>query len=230
MKNPTNTLPNLLPEKKVNLEKKGSLLNIECENYKIQLKGYDPESFPIIPQINEGETISVDGETFSQSLNQVAGIDSSSTTRPEISGVYFVFKKDYIKMVATDSFRLGEKTFFIKESPKLQQEYSLILPQKTAREVINIFGEEKNKINIRIAPNQILFERVMSETPQPQIQLVSRLIEGKYPNYEEIIPKTSETEIIFSKKEFLNQIKTASLFSGKINEVKLKVNPKENKI
>lgn len=222
---------NLLPNKTVSLEIKDLLLNIECENYKTQLKGFNPEDFPIIPQVKDAEEISVDGSSFCQGLNQVVSIASPSTTRPEISGVYFVFEKNLIKMVATDSFRLAEKTFFLEKPTKLRQQYSLILPQKAAREVINIFGEQKGELLIHLTPNQILFERLMPEsTSHPQIHLVSRLIEGGYPNYEEIIPKKYDTQIVFQRNEFLNQIKTASLFSGKINEVRMKISPKEKKV
>jgi len=75
-----------------------------------------------------------------------------------------------------------------------------------------------------------MFEYPMEETKHAQIQVVSRLIEGEYPNYQEIIPKKFTTQLILDRAEFLNQIKTASLFSGKINEVKIKVNPKEKKV
>jgi len=131
-------------------------------------------------------------------------------------------------MVATDSFRLGEKKLFLPSA--LSQEYSLILPQPTAKELINIFGEKEADLQIYFSPNQILFETVMPETSHPQIQLVSRLIEGEYPNYQEIIPKKFETQVVCSRNEFISQIKTASIFSGKINEVKLKIDPKENQI
>jgi DNA polymerase-3 subunit beta len=67
-----------------------------------------------------------------------------------------------------------------------------------------------------------MFESQMEETSHPQVQLISRLIEGEYPNYKEIIPAKHITQIILDRSEFLSQIKTASLFSGKINEVKVK--------
>jgi len=75
-----------------------------------------------------------------------------------------------------------------------------------------------------------MFEYPMEETPHPQVQIVSRLIEGDYPNYQEIIPAKYSTKAILNKNEFLNQIKSSSLFSGKVNEVKLKINPKTNKV
>ena len=70
----------------------------------------------------------------------------------------------------------------------------------------------------------------MAETSHPQAQLVSRLIEGEYPCYQEIIPKKCETQIVLSRSEFLNQIKIAALFSGKISEIKFKVDVKKSGI
>lgn len=221
---------NLLPNKKINLEVKNNTLFIECENYKTQIKGLSADEFPIIPKISKEESISIESSLLCQSLSQVTDIVLPSTTRPEISGVYFSFQKNLITIAATDSFRLGEKKIFLKDDSFLKKEYSLILPQKTAKEIVNVFGEKKGELKMYFSPNQVMFEYLMPETPHPQIQLVSRLIEGEYPNYQEIIPKKHTTQLRLDKNEFLNQIKTASLFSGKINEVKIKVEPKEKKI
>lgn len=76
----------------------------------------------------------------------------------------------------------------------------------------------------------MMFEFPMKDAPHPQVQIISRLIEGEYPNYEEIIPKKFKTHVIVKRDELLNQIKAASLFSGKINEVKVKVNPGNKEI
>lgn len=227
------TFVNLLPDKQVILESKDSTLIIECENYQTTLKGFSSEDFPIIPQISEGESILVDSHSFCQGLNQIADIAVPSTAKPEISGIFFVFQKDFIKMAATDSFRLGEKTFYQNlktPSPLSSKEYTFILPQKAAKEIINIFGEKEGELRICFSPNQVLFESPMVETSHSQIQLISRLIEGEYPNYQEIIPKKYETQVIFQRNEFLNQIKSAALFSGKVNEVKLKIDPKKEKV
>lgn len=221
---------NLLPNKKINLEVKNNTLFIECENYKTQIKGLSADEFPIIPKISKEESISIESSPLCRSLSQVTDIVLPSTTRPEISGVYFSFQKNLITIAATDSFRLGEKKIFLKDNSSLKKEYSLILPQKTAKEIVNVFGEKKGELKMYFSPNQIMFEYLMSETPHPQIQLVSRLIEGEYPNYQEIIPKKHTTQLRLDRNEFLNQIKTASLFSGKINEVKIKVEPEEKKI
>jgi len=221
---------NLLPNKKIILEVKNNTLFLECENYKTQIKGLTAEEFPIIPKIGKEEFISIENSSLCQGLSQITDIAILSTTRPEISGVYFSFQKNLVTMATTDSFRLGEKKIFLKNNSPLKKDYSLILPQKTAKEIINIFGERKGDIKIYFSPNQVMFEYLMSETSHPEIQLVSRLIEGEYPNYQEIIPKKYTTQLILEKNEFLNQVKTASLFSGKINEVKIKTTLQGKKI
>ncbi len=221
---------NLLPNKKIELELKNNNLFIECENYKTQIKGLSAEEFPIIPKITNGDIISIEAPSFCKSLNQITDIAVPSTARPEISGIYFLFQKNLITIAATDSFRLGEKKIFLKNNSTLEKEYSLILPQKTAKELINIFSEKQGELKMYFSPNQVMFEYPMEETDHAQVQVISRLIEGEYPNYQEIIPKKYTTQLVLNKDEFLNQIKTASLFSGKINEVKIKAGQKENKI
>ena len=218
----------LLPQKPILLEERKNNLLISCEKFQTEIKGFSPEEFPIIPKINEENPLILPSQLFCQSLAQVADIPIPSTTRPEISGVKLTFQKDLISMAATDSFRLGEKKLFL-EKP-LTQEFSFILPQKTTKEIINIFSEKGKEIRFYFSPNQVMFETLMTETSHPEIQFSSRLIEGEYPNYQEIIPKKYETQIHLEKDKFFNQIKIASLFSGKTNEVKIKVDPKKNEV
>ncbi|MBL7142401.1 MAG: DNA polymerase III subunit beta [Candidatus Pacebacteria bacterium] len=220
-----------LPNKSVSMELKGLDLKIGCENYQTTLKGVDPEEFPIIPKVFSEEKVEIQIKKFCQSLGSVVDIASLSSTKPEISGVYFLFQKNMIIMAATDSFRLGEKKVSLDSSSgNMSKDYSFILPQKAAKEIINIFGEKEGVLTIYFSPNQILFETKLSEVAHPQIQLTSRLVEGDYPNYQEIVPKKYETSVSFSLEEFINQIKLASLFSGKINEIKLKVDASKNRI
>lgn len=219
-----------MPEKPIELTAQNQILSVKCEGYETKIKGQSSEDFPIIPKISEGLSFSLDSYSFCQALNQIVDIAIPSTVRPEISGIYFLIQRDLIKMAATDSFRLGEKALFLEKPLALEKGISLILPQKTAKEVINIFGEKGGELKVLVSPNQILFESSMAETPHPEIHLSSKLIEGEYPNYQEIIPKKYETQVILDRQEFLNQIKAASLFSGKINEVKFKIDPKRENV
>ena len=216
-----------LEEGPIKLEVKNQTLIIETKKYKTEIKGLSPEEFPIIPQVSLNESINLESRLFCDGLKQIVQIPILSSARPEISGIYLTFQKNLVKMVATDSFRLGEKKIFLKEPLPIQKEYSCILPQKTAKEIINIFGEKETECKIFLSPNQILFESQMGETPHPEIQIVSKLIEGEYPDYQTILPQKFATEIVLNKNEFLNQLRAASIFASKINEIKLKTDGKK---
>lgn len=218
----------LLPNEKISLEEKKQNLFIECKSFKNQIQGLNPEEFPLIPEFKNVEYLEVDNRKFCQGLSQIVDVASPSQSRPEISGIYFIFSKNQIKMVATDSFRLAEKT--ISSEGSVKKDVSFILPQKPAREIINILGEKEGKTKVYFSANQTMFEFPMKETQHPEVQITSRLIEGEYPNYEEIIPKKFKTNIILKRDEFLNQVKAASLFSGKINEVKISANIEKKEI
>jgi len=216
----------LLPNDKVSIETQENTLTLQCKNYKTTLKGLSAEEFPLIPKIKEVEHITVDNNAFCASMSLVVDIATPSTTRPEISGVYCRFQKDTLTLAATDSFRLGEKTVPLKTPTA--KEYTFILPQKAAKELVNIFAEREGELKVYAAPNQVMFELHMTETEHPHIQFVSRLIDGDYPAYQDIIPKETTTHFTLKKDELLNHVKGASLFSGKISEVKLVVDPEKN--
>ena len=225
---------NLLPNKQISIEKKENFLYITCEDYKAKIKSLSPEDFPIFPQTDNNYYIEINSEEFCESLQQVVEITSISHSRPEFTGIYIILNKDFIKLVATDSFRLGEKTIFLnknKISMNLpDEELSFILPQKTAREIINIFKIKKSRLKMYISPNYVLFEKKMEEIDHNEIKLISRLIEGEYPSYQDVIPKKFNIQVVVDKNKLLNQLKTASLFSGKNNEITLKLNPKKEEI
>mgnify|MGYP001559351876 CR=1 FL=1 len=218
----------LLPEKKITLEVKNQTLYLDCENNKTQIKGLDAQDYPIIPKIADENFIELSILPFCEGLARVVEFASLNQVRPELSGIYLSFQKDRVQIAATDSFRLAEKTLYFEK--KTGRECSFILPQKTAHELVNIFSEKAGKLKLYLSPSQALFECPMAETPHPQIQIISRLIEGDYPDYQSIIPKKYAIQIALAQNEFLNQIKTASIFSGKGSEVKIKVNPKKEEI
>lgn len=218
----------LLPNEKITMEVRQQNLYIECGSIKTQIQGYNPEEFPLVPEFKDVEYLEVDSRKIYQGLVQIIDIASVSQSRPEISGIYFSFSKNAIKIVATDSFRLGEKNVLLDGAVK--KEHSFILPQKSAREIMNILENKEGLVKIYFLPTQVLFELPMREVAHPQVQITSRLIDGEYPNYQDIIPTKFKTHINIKRDEFLNQIKTASLFSGKVHEVKISVNKEKQEI
>ncbi len=218
----------LLPNEKIILEEKKQGLYVECKNLKTQIQGFNPEEFPIIPEFKNLNFIQLDVRKICQGLSQVVDIASVSQTRPEISGIYFMFSKNILKIVATDSFRLAEKTIILEKN--VGKDISFIIPQKPAKEIMNILNDKDGFLKLYFSLSQTMFEYLIKEDEKPQIQITSRLIEGEYPDYQTIIPKEFKTKVIVKRDEFLNQIKTASLFSGKINEVKISVSEKNNEV
>jgi len=223
-------LLSLINNRQISLSTKDQVLLAESEGYKTKIKTSSPEDFPIIPSVSENEYAILDTQSFCRGLSQVVDIAATSNARPEISGIYFSFTKDSLRMAATDSFRLAEKTMNVKQLIEEEKEYSFIVPKKTAKEVISVFTDKGGEMRIYFSPNQIMFELVMEETKHPLIRLTSRLVEGEYPNYREIIPQDYGTRATLSRDNFLSNIKGASLFGGKVNEVKIEANPKDQTI
>jgi DNA polymerase III subunit beta len=226
-----NQIVGALSDEKVNVKEKNNTLLIEGKNYKTQIKGFIADDFPIIPSFSKDTFIEVDSKKIKEGLMSVVDVVSLSQIKPEISGVYFSFQKDFVKLVATDSFRLSEKTisFSNKQGYKnmFKNEVSFILPQRAAKELINIINEEEKPLRIYLSESQVLFETFLSTVDHPEINLISRQIEGEYPSYQEIIPKEGKTKITVNKEEFLKQVKTAGIFGGRTNEIVLKISPKE---
>ena len=222
------SLVNLLKEEKIQLRSQDKNLILETKNQTTQIQGIDPEEFPIIPKIEKEEIVKISNKKLLEILSQIIEIPSISQIRPEISGIYFSFKKDLLKVVGTDSFRLAEKTIILKG--EIKKEVSFILPQDAVRELINILSQEDGHTIIYFSPNQILFENIDEETSHSRVQVLSRLIEGEYPKYQEIIAKKYKTQIIIKKDDFRNQLKQAGLFGGKISEVKLVIKPKSDQL
>ena len=215
-------LVNNLPNKKIEIKTKGDSLHVKCENFKSTIKGVGPKEFPIIPKIKGESVVKIKTLKLKQAFNQVVNFTSLSDIRPEISGILANFSSKEIKFVATDSFRLGEKTLSLKENESHIKK-SVIVPLRTVQELIRILNEQDKEemVEILIGQNQVLFST-------QDTQVISRLIEGTYPNYEQLISKQFETSLVLDREEFTNLVKVSSLFSSRINDIKLRVIPKKS--
>ncbi len=213
-----NFLFNLPSNENIEMESAQNNLILSTNNTSTTIKGLSPEDFPIIPPIKEKEEIFIlPVNDFILGLNSVYYSASTSEMKPEISSVFInAKKKSPFDFIATDSFRLAKKTI----PYNFQNFPPLLIPYKNTTEIIRVFENETG--NIKIIPNKNqLF--ILSD----KIKLVSRLTEGTFPDYEEIIPKTFLTEVVMDKNVFNNNLKTASIFSGKLNEIKLEIDPGE---
>lgn len=220
----------LLPNQKVELSLKENELLIVSDNYKTKIKGQSAEEYPLIPQVDKQESYKVDPEEFRKALQQVVFAVSSSETRIELNGVLFNFENGNLTMAATDSYRLAEKKIKVKNNNT--EAKKVIVPAKTLQEVVRLLsnikaeelGTDKAEIEFYVSDNQILFTF-------GSIELVSRLIEGQYPEYEQIIPIQNQTQAIVEKQELGRAVKASAIFSKSgINDVNLDLPSGQNKI
>ncbi len=216
-----------LPKDEIKIEEKDFIFNIKCSEYKSKILGQDPKDFPILPSFNEKPIVKIKNKELVDGLSVVSHIVSPFDSRVEISGILIKFERNNLYLCGTDSIRLAEKNIKIsKEIPK----YSIIIPQRTANEIIHTFSEIEGDVEIIIDKSQVVFRLTPLKKDDPLIILISRIIEGSFPEYGEIIPKNIKTKAVFNRNELQEKIKSASLFSGKINDIKLKFEPKVNKV
>ena len=210
---------NLIPEEKIEIEFKKEGLILKSKNFKTKINSQNVSDFPIFPKIKKENPIKIDTQILKNALNSVIGATSVTSVRSDLTGILFYLTKENLKFVATDSFRLAQKivdkNFY---QTKIKEEVKLLIPQKTVQELIKIIDlfDNLSFLDIYFDPNQIAFDF------QNTI-LISRLVNASFPEYQEIIPKKFDTQIILSKENLISGIKLTSLFSSRINDLKFKI-------
>jgi DNA polymerase-3 subunit beta len=217
-----------LPQENIVLCSKMNTLSLECKNYKSNIKGEAAGEFPLIPTSKDTEELFVKKSDFFTGLSAVASSASGLEVKPELTGVFAQFREDSMCFTATDSFRLSEKTIpFQKKNAYLKK---AIIPRKSADAIVRVFEGQGEDIALRVEDNQIFVKSKEEGPSSGKAWFVSRLIDGEYPNYEQIIPSSFRTTLRVSRDEIARHIKSAGLFSQKINEVVLYVNLKKQQL
>jgi len=219
----------LVLDKKENieLEEKNNILVLKSKNYTTKIKGEDPEEFPILPEIKNGEKFSVILQNIIDGLSQIIAIPSIQDTRIELSGVFFDFKDKKLNLVATDSIRLGCNAVELEETAKKN---SFIIPQRAAREVVSIFSLFEGSVEVIYDSNQVLFQFLPKNIQDFEVGLITKLIEGEYPNWEEIVPQEFSCQATIKKEEIEKAVRVVSLFSSRIQDIKLNFQSSSGKI
>lgn len=198
---------------KIELSAKETTLHLKSEHFEANINGIEASEFPSIPQIKDQPTISIENKIFTEAIKQVIIAPATDDTRPILAGVLFSFKGDELKLVATDSYRLAEKKITLK---KKAEPAEVIVPSRSLNELLRILtSDNAEEVAVSISENQILF--MVGET-----QIVSRIIEGSFPAYEQIIPKNQPTEAVVDVEEMVGIVKMAALFAREsANNIKL---------
>ncbi len=177
------------------------------------IKTQPHEDFPSIPRVDGENTFSMHSGDFVKGLKSVWYSSSISSIKPELSSVYIYCEGEFVVFVATDSFRLAEKKVKIKKSRDFGQ---ILIPHKNIPDIIRVLESINDEVSVCLDKNQISFT-------YKGIYLISRVIDGSFPDYKQIIPKISTTEVIVLKQDFINTLKLSNIFSDKFNQINIKV-------
>ncbi len=211
-----NTVLNLGNEKILNLEQKDNNLVISNKNSSVLLKSVPKDDFPTLPNV-DGDSFEISSTELIEGVKAVFYSSSVSDIKPEISSVFLYTNEDKIYFVATDSFRLAEKAIKNKNEADIS---TLLIPYKNILEILKVISGSTLDLKVVYNKNQISFS-------SPGFFLTSRLIDGIFPDYRQIIPKEYETTVIVLKNDIQNALKLSSVFSDKFNQINISVKPDE---
>ena len=197
-----------LPADKVNinLSPQTKTLGMKCARFEARISGVDAKDFPPIPKVEAGITTKVEVEALRQGISQVVFAAATEESRPVLTGVDAKFEGSKVTLAAADGFRLAVYTMPLAEA--VSQTTEVIIPARTLAELNRLIAEQEEAVEITVNPDkgQAMFKL-------KNIELVSQLIQGTFPNYAQLIPQSHTTRATIGVADFLRATKTASIFA-----------------
>lgn len=192
-----------LPKDSIELKVVNNNIHLKSGNYTSIINGVIADDFPELPTINEKSSInySINIEDFKQAVTQTVITASSDSTRPVLTGVYWHSHDGQLFLAATDGYRLSERRLVETSS-----EVSAIIPVQTLQEVLRTIVEDSDTVDILFDETQVRFRINEAE-------IISRLVDGNFPDYRQLIPKKSDITAILDKQEFVRVTKISGLFA-----------------
>ncbi|MEI8103853.1 MAG: DNA polymerase III subunit beta [Candidatus Moraniibacteriota bacterium] len=225
----SNFISNLPVGETITLEEMpGLALSITAGQYQVKIKGLDAQEFPIIPQAKEGSaSIMIPAQLLRSALGRLLPCVAVNDARIELTGVNMIFTEKSICLAASDSFRLSEELIELDTPPTpealapLIAQGSCVVPSATLTELVRVISPESTTVQLTAEENQLFFE-------VDGVQIISRLVSGKFPDYKQIIPPSFATKIILDKELFLRAVRIASVFASQgVQEIVLRIRPEE---
>lgn len=186
-----------------------------------KLTGQSADDFPVTPNLEDGINLQIPAEKLRLSIARVSFAAATDDARPVLTGIHTSFSAKEMTMAAADGFRLAVQKIELSET--VDQNVELIIPARSLREVDRLLAEQEEPVSIMISPakNQILFR--LKET-----EIISQLLQGTFPNYNQLIPENYQTKATIEVSDFLRATRTAAVFARDGNGiVRLYVNPGE---
>lgn len=185
----------------------GDKVTINSKGYNSTINGTSAEDFPELPEIDEEKAIKfqLGTDDFKESLSQVILATSNDMTRPALTGVYFNTFEGGLYLAATDGYRLVERKFI----DKVESEVMAIVPTVSLQEVLRSVGDDINEI-------EILFDETQVRFRLGELEVTSKLIDGSFPDYRQLIPKQTEIQFEVKRDELTRITKLAALFAKEV--------------
>jgi DNA polymerase-3 subunit beta len=197
---------NSLPSQKIDLALADHTLELKCARFEARISGIDAEDFPPIPKISGGMMYQIQPDALRLAINQVVFATASEDTRPVLTGVCAEFEEDTLTMAAADGFRLAVHKAPLMSPTKEKAE--IIIPGRALSELNRLLTDQKDPVEIAVSQNksQVLFR-------MKDVELVSQLIQGTFPNFRQLIPASYTTRAVISTPEFLRATRTSAIFA-----------------
>lgn len=225
----SNFIGNLPSGDTILLESEGQSLRISSGGYQVKIKGLDAQEFPIIPQHQGSVFLNIPAQALRAALSRLLPCVALNEARLELTGVNVIFSDTGMFLAATDSFRLAEEIIALDPANVLEMQTSFpqgscIIPSATFVEVLRVIGPESKEVRLAFEENQIFFE-------VDGVQILSRLVSGKFPDYKQIIPEQFSSKALISKESLSRAVKIATVFTSQSSqEVVFRLNPEEGQV
>ncbi len=190
-----------LPDGTIELWLEGHALHIKSGKYQSTINGIPSDDFPSLPEIEGAKKSSIEAGDLKAALQQTVFAASSDEARQVLTAVYTHTHDNKIFIVATDSYRLAERSL-----GETKDDFGLLVPANTYQEVLRTIDDSTPTITYAYDETQVMFE-------VGDIKIISRLIDGTYPDYRQLIPREGEVEFTIAKSDFINITKVSSLFA-----------------
>ncbi len=212
-----------LPEAviKFNSDVSNNQIQLECEKSKFNIKVLPPQDFPKLPELNTNKSFIIDAQVFISAVKQIIKAVSRDETRPILTGILFNIVKDKLKIVATDSYRLAIKEITIKNAG--EDRIKIVVPARVLDEIIKIVPLGEKELTITVSENQTAFSF-------GKITLISRLIEGEFPKYQQLLPESYQAQLQLNKDTLIGVVKRVSLMALNNSPIKINIADKKMKV
>lgn len=205
-----NDLVSALTGDTITLATKQETISITTPNQTTKLLGTSTKEYPIIPKVSGGISAEIGAAIFKKTLAIVLESAAVADARPELSGVFLRCEKNKAVCATTDGFRLVERII----PATADKNFQIIIPRATAAEIVRIISDEDKTVTLRIGENQLA---VLGEN----YEIISRLIDGTYPEYQRLIPEKGQARVLVARGELEQTIRLAGLFSSSVSDISI---------